>query len=92
MLSLHEFLLKEKKTLEFNSYCISMLTWIGSSKTASFNMKVRIRGFQKILRTGFFNPIRFNSLFFSKLLVFTSSVQNKISIFSHHILLCVFKC
>lgn len=66
MLSLYEFLLKKKKkeNLEFNSYCISMLTWIGSSKTASFNMKVRIRVFQKILQTGFFNSERFNSLLF----------------------------
>lgn len=54
------FSLKKKKeeNLECNSYCISVLTWIGSSETASFNMKVRIRIFQKVLQTGFFNSIR----------------------------------
>lgn len=50
MLSIYSFLVnkkkKEKENLEFNSYCISMLTWLGSSETACFNMKVRIRVFQ----------------------------------------------
>lgn len=60
MLSLHEFLLKKTKNKTWNLAltCISMLTWIGSSKSACFSMKVRIRVFQKILQTGFFNAIR----------------------------------
>lgn len=77
----------KEENLGFNSSCISMLTWIGSSKTACFDMKVRIRVFKKILQTGLFNPIREISVTLaSKLLVFTTSVQNFLS---SYIFLCI---